>query len=204
MAIIKKNKKNHTERKLNAKEVTRRKARDQDVVTQSKSTVSVQASPDELRKMFQVYMQSNGNLAAVSKATGVHRKTVRKYKELYEWDAQRQKAVTILHEREVELEVDRRQRNLHTLDMGIENIKTQLVADKDGVITNVPMKILPSLIKAQHELLEGSPETTPPITPELRSALTILDALGKDTLKGIADHMAKINFQVTPLEIQTS
>jgi hypothetical protein len=152
----------------------------------------------QIRKMFLVYSRHQ-NVAEVAKECEIHRKTVKKYRDMFSWDEEIER-VNAAQQMKLNAQlVDRRIRNTEALDTAINSIVTQLQPDAEGVANSMPLKSLPSLIKAQTEILDSaSGGAKDEMTPQLQQALELVAAIGNTTLKLIADHLSRINFNVPP------
>ena len=134
-------------------------------------------------RMFQVYSET-GSVSRVAKRCSVHKKTVKRYKILDNWDERRLVIESSVQERADEKRVGRRLRNVRALDKAIEVITENL--EVGGEIEN---KMLPKLIATQEVLLGrgAADDEVPDMTPEQLAAIELLKALPPGGLEALAE-----------------
>ena len=133
--------------------------------------------------MFHIYQQS-GSVGRVARKCSVHKKTVKRYKELDNWDERRGEIERAVQSKSDEKSIGRRLRNVLTLDKAIEAIADSL--QNGGEIEN---KMLPKLIATQEVLLGrgAADDETPDMTVEELAALELLKALPPGGLEALAN-----------------
>jgi len=133
-------------------------------------------------KMFKVF-QETGSVRQVATQCGVHIKTAKKYRVRDSWDARVDRIESKVQEREENIIVNRRLRNVKALDKAIESILGQL---DDGA--DVDTKLLPRLVVAQDHLIGrgAADEEGADLSPAAQEALQFLLSLGERGLIQLA------------------
>ena len=113
---------------------------------------------------------------------------MRDYRDADGWDAAVEKMNKRIARKVVTKNVNRTARNVKALDTAIDNAVKQMTRKKKNK-TDVPIMILPQLIKTQDELIRRNPEMQDQeeMSPEVTEAIKVLSAMDKKGVAALGD-----------------